>query len=195
MTDQCTVQPARRRRRLRADRVRARPRITVRDLRRDEGSLLDDLVRRMSPHSRYLRFHAPLPGLTGAMRRALLDVDGHDHIAVVAEVDGDPVGIARMIRDADAPAEAEVAIAVVDAWHRRGVGRQLVDALARRARHAGVVRLHANVLAGNAAALGLLRSAFGLCLTRRDGDLVHLVCMLEQDWDITMDDILADLTS
>ena len=43
------------------------------------------------------------------------------------------VGIARFVRDADAP-EAEIAFEVVDDWQGRGVGRRLVAELARAAR-------------------------------------------------------------
>lgn len=169
--------------------------ITIRSLRREEGDVLDHLVAGMSPQSRYLRFHAPVHALDDRMRRALLDVDARDHIALVAEADdGTPIGIARMIRDRHARSEAEVAFAVVDAWHRRGVGRRLLEALVHRAPALGITRLHAYVLAGNDAALGLFRAALGVVLTRPDGDAVHLVGLVgDRGWEITMDDIMADL--
>ncbi|MDQ4116164.1 MAG: GNAT family N-acetyltransferase [Actinomycetota bacterium] len=169
--------------------------ITIRALRPDEGDLLDDLVVRMSPRSRYLRFHSPVRALDDRMRRALLDVDAVDHVALVAETpDGTPVGIARMIRDRHARNEAEVAIAVVDAWHRRGVGRRLLDALVQRTSALGITRLHAYVLPGNDAALGLFRAVLGVVLTRPDEDAVHLVGLVgDRDWEITTDDIMADL--
>jgi GNAT superfamily N-acetyltransferase len=176
---------------------RSAARLTLRELRPDEGDVLDALMSGLSPRSRYLRFHAPIPSLTDGMRRALLDVDGHDHVAVVAETgDGVPVGIARTIRDHDQPDEAEIAVAVIDAWHHRGVGRRLVTAVAERARATGVERVTARVLPENAAALGLFRSAFPASLTRRDDDAIVLVCLLGSsaaDWSITMDDILDDL--
>lgn len=174
-------------------------RITMRDLRPDDGDLLDTLWSGLSPQSRYLRFHSPVPVLGTGLRRVLLDVDGRDRVALVAEADdGTPVGIARTIRDRRNPDEAELAVAVVDEWHRRGVGRRLVAAVAARARSAGVERLTARVLPENAAALGLFRDAFPLHLTRRDDDAFVLVAVLgrrdgSEDWSITMDDILADL--
>jgi GNAT superfamily N-acetyltransferase len=169
--------------------------ITIRDLRRDEGELLDGLMSALSPHSRYLRFHTPISTLTAGMRRALLDVDGRDRIALVAEADdGTPIGIARTIRDPRRRDEAEIAFAVIDDLHRRGVGRQLVTAVAARAEAEGVRRLVAYVLPENAAALGLVRSAFPVCLTQYDDDSVVMVAMLgaaAADWTITMDDIVA----
>lgn len=172
-------------------------RVTLRDLRRDDGELLDALFAGLSMRSRYLRFHSPIPRMTPGMRLALLDVDGRDRIALVAEADdGTPVGIARMIRDRGSPDEAEIAVTVVDAWHRRGIGRRLVVAVAERAMAVGVRRLSARVLPGNPAALGLFRAVFPVCFTRRDDDALVLVAVVgagSTDWTITMDDILADL--
>jgi GNAT superfamily N-acetyltransferase len=173
----------------------------LRDLRPDEGDLLDALMTGLSPRSRYLRFHSPVPALTAGMRRALLDVDGRDRVALVAESeDGTPVGIVRTIRDSHRPTEAELAIAVVDAWHRRGVGRRLVTAIAERALGTGIRRLTARVLPENTAALGLLRATFPVCLVRPDDDAIVLVALLgdgdgPERWTITMDDILADLAA
>lgn len=175
--------------------------LVLRDLRPDEGDLLDALMAGLSSHSRYLRFHTPVPALTAGMRRALLDVDGRDRVALIAETaDGAPVGIARTIRDRHRRTEAELAIAVVDAWHRRGVGRRLVTEVAERALATGVRRLTARVLPENTAALGLLRGAFPVCLVRPDDDALVLVAMLGDGdgadrWTITMDDILADLAA
>lgn len=172
-------------------------RVTLRDLRPDEGDVLDALMSGLSPRSRYLRFHTPIPALTAGMRRALLDVDGRDRVAMVAEADdGAAVGIARTIRDRLRPTEAEIAVAVVDAWQHRGVGRRLVTAVTERARLAGVLRMTARVRSENAAALALFRSVFPASLTHRDDDAIVLVGVLGggvDDWAITMDDILADL--
>ena len=110
------------------------PDIHVRPLRRDEAELLDTVFAGLSPQSRHLRFHSPIPRLTAPVRRALLAVDGRDHVALVAVLArGEPVGIARLIRDRLRLDEAEIAFEVVDAWQRRGVGRLLLTALAERA--------------------------------------------------------------
>jgi GNAT superfamily N-acetyltransferase len=174
-------------------------RVTPRDLRPDEGDLLDALMSGLSPRSRYLRFHTPIPALSAGMRQILLDVDGRDRIALVAEADdGMPIGIARTVRDRQRPDEAEIAVAVIDAWHRQGIGRRLVAAVAERARAAGVRRLTARVLPENTDALALFRAVFPVLFTRRDDDALVLVAVLDgagriDDWTITMDDILADL--
>lgn len=179
------------------------PVAVIRPLGRGEAAPLEEVMAGLSARSRYLRFHSPIAVLTPAMRRVLLDVDGRDHVAVAAETAAAgpgarvrAVGIARLIRDPHAPGEAEVAIAVVDAWHRCGVGRGLLEALTEQAWEIGVTRLHARVLSDNLAALGLIRAVFPVLTARRDADVIHLICILDgvEEWEITMADILADLT-
>jgi GNAT superfamily N-acetyltransferase len=170
--------------------------ISVRPLRRDEGAVLDTVFAGLSPRSRYLRFHSPVGRLGPPIRRALLAVDGWHHVALVAvSGHGEPVGIARLIRDRLRPDEAEVAFEVVDAWHRRGVGRLLLTALAEHAERVGVRRVHALVLPENTAAFALLRSVFPVCLARPGRDATELVCLLAGGWEITMDDVLDDLAA
>ncbi|WP_181783077.1 GNAT family N-acetyltransferase [Pseudonocardia pini] len=168
----------------------------VRPLRRDEAALLDAVFAGLSAQSRYLRFHSPVRNLTAPMRQALLAVDERDHVALVAVTgQGTPLGVARLIRDPDRADEAEVAFEVVDAWHGRGVGRALLSALAERAADLGITRIHALVLAENTAARALLRSVFPVCLSRSAGATTELTCLPlgAAGWEITMDDILADL--
>jgi GNAT superfamily N-acetyltransferase len=170
--------------------------ISLRPLRPDEGAVLDGVFAGLSPHSRYLRFHSPVGDLGPPVRRALLAVDGWDHVALVAVSGrGEPVGIARLIRDRLRPDQAEVAFEVVDAWHRRGVGRLLLTALAEQAERVGVQRVLARVLPENTAAFALLRSVFPVYLARRERDATELVCLLSGGWEITMDDILDDLAA
>jgi GNAT superfamily N-acetyltransferase len=170
--------------------------IHLRPLRRDEGAVLDTVFAGLSPRSRYLRFHSPIAGLGPPVRRALLAVDGEHHAAVVAVSGrGQPVGIARLIRNRLRPDEAEVAFEVVDAWQRRGVGRLLLTGLAAEAERLGVQRVVALVLPENTAAFALLRSVFPVCFARHDRDATELICLLSGGWEITMDDILDDLVA
>jgi RimJ/RimL family protein N-acetyltransferase len=172
--------------------------VHVRPLRHDEGALLDAVFAGLSPQSRYLRFHSPVRQLTASTRRALLDVDGRDHVALVAiSPQGDAIGIARIIRDTSRSDGAEVAFEVADAWQGRGVGRGLLTAIVEEAGRIGVSRVHARVLTENTAALALLRSVVPICLPRPDGEATELVCALPgaPGWEITLDDVLADLAA
>src|SRR3954451_23966033 len=119
----------------------ARPRragwldLRIRALRPDDGALLTDIFDRLSPASRAARFLHAKSRLTAAELRYLVDVDHHDHEALVALTrwGGRPVGVARFIRGREDPSSADVAAAVVDEWQERGVGSMLVDRLATRA--------------------------------------------------------------
>ena len=88
------------------------------------------------------------------------EVDGVDHVALVLVVIGDdhkgvPVGLARMIRYADDPTAADVAVTVVDEWQGRGVATALLAELVRE-RPEGVTHIVTTVAADNAASLAML---------------------------------------
>ena len=107
-----------------------------------------------SANSRYLRFHTPLRNLSDVMVHYLTHVDGIDHVALVAIefAPGQPVngvGVARFVRDTNDPGAAELAAAVVDHAQGRGIGRRLLEALARAAHARGIERFHMDVLSNN----------------------------------------------
>lgn len=166
----------------------------IRQLRRDDGAV-DVVFAGLSERSRYLRFHGPTPRLTGAVRRELLDVDGRSRVGLVAEVPAGRgtrvVGIARLV--AVAADRAELAVAVVDAWQGRGVGRRLLTALGELARELGYRELHGVALRENAHVVGLLRSVFPGSWQAWDGGVVWVHCPLGDDVEITHEDLFADL--
>jgi CRP-like cAMP-binding protein len=107
----------------------------------------------MSPRTLYTRFLSARP--TGAVLPAyLFEVDYVDHFVwvVTVGVDGPVVADARFVRNDANPASAEIAITVVDAYQDRGVGEQLLCALAIAARLDGIERFEAIVLSDNLAA-------------------------------------------
>jgi RimJ/RimL family protein N-acetyltransferase len=116
----------------------------------------------LSPESRRSRFLSGVPHLTDAMLDHLVDeVDGVDHVAlafVVLDEDnvGTPVAVARMIRYEDHPADADLAVTVLDAWQGRGVATALLAELVRE-RPVGVNRVVTTVAADNEASLAMLR--------------------------------------
>ena len=94
----------------------------------------------LSPLSRYRRFLAPKPRLSPSELRYLTEVDGRDHVALVAVAPRTPPtawsGVGRFVRLAEAPDTAEFAIVVADDWQGRGLGRALAERLAAAARRA-----------------------------------------------------------
>jgi GNAT superfamily N-acetyltransferase len=122
----------------------------IRRLTPDDAPLLDRIHEGMSPTSRYRRYHSPKPRLTSAERRYLASADGRDHIALLATApDGSPIGVGRAVRLEEDLGAAELAVEVVDAWHRRGVGMELVRRVSDDAAAAGIERLTAVVLTDN----------------------------------------------
>jgi GNAT superfamily N-acetyltransferase len=133
--------------------------VEIRPIEADDKEALARGFDRLSEHSRYRRFLSPRGPLTEAELRYLTEVDHRDHEALVA-VDpdtGDGVGVARFVRSADARSVAELAVAVVDDWQRRGIGSLLAAELARRAREEGITCFTALALAENDAMLGILQ--------------------------------------
>ncbi|HUR86564.1 MAG TPA: GNAT family N-acetyltransferase [Solirubrobacteraceae bacterium] len=115
---------------------------------------------RLSAESRSLRFLTQKAELSAEELRYFTEVDGHSHEALCA-VDpgsGDGVGIARFVRDPQDPSRAEVAVTVVDAWQRRGLGTLLLARLADRAREEGIERFTALASGENPAVHALLEN-------------------------------------
>jgi GNAT superfamily N-acetyltransferase len=163
--------------------------VAVRELGGGEDRVLDAVFAGLSDRSRYLRFHSPVPRLLSGVRRALLDVDGHRHIALVATAGATSIGIARCIDLGSA--RAELAIEVVDAWQGRGVGTLLLSALHERAVRAGYRELTAEVLAENDGVRALLRKEFPIQRVVRDGAELSLTLPLGDPWAWDAADLLV----
>src|SRR5215831_5626451 len=142
-------------------RLRDGSKVLIRQVQPADAPVLADGFARLSPQSRQMRFLTRKKELSAAELRYLTDVDHQDHEALGAlnHADGRGVGIARYIRHADDPHAAEIAIAIVDDWHGRGLGTELLTRLSTHARHVGIRRFTALVAADNVAVAGLLRKA------------------------------------
>lgn len=160
----------------------------VRPIGPDDKSLLAEAFERMSEDSRYRRFFAPIHHLSESSLRYLTEVDHSDHEALVAlEPERESVvGVARYVRSQELPSRAEVAVAVVDDWHGRGVGSELLERLVERARQEGVTHFTALVQADNPGAVHLL-SGLGATQRYRHGDEVELEIELPEDEGIGSD--------
>jgi GNAT superfamily N-acetyltransferase len=129
--------------------------VVVRHIRPSDAAELRRAFDRLSPESRYRRFFGGVPQLTEGSLHYLTAVDGHDHVAIVATIDGpEPdgatgLGVARFVRLQDQPTVAEAAVTVVDDSQRKGLGRLLSTKLAEAARERGIHTFRADVLADN----------------------------------------------
>jgi RimJ/RimL family protein N-acetyltransferase len=140
----------------------------VRPIRAADKALLANGFERLSEQSVYRRFLSPLPELRPMDLVYLTEVDHHDHEALLAidTQSGDAVGVARYVRSPEYLDRAEFAVTVLDDWHRRGVGTELLRRLVQRARAEDVKRFTALVHAENTEMLGLLEKLGGFRTTR-----------------------------
>jgi len=136
-------------------------RLKVRPIAPDDEPRLHETLAAMSERSVYFRFFSPLKRLPDAVAHRLAVVDYKDRFAVVATTDRPGgreriLGVARYDRAAETDV-AEVAVAVVDEFQRRGLGGSLLAILAHVARDNGIKTFSLIVLPENREMLGLLR--------------------------------------
>jgi GNAT superfamily N-acetyltransferase len=127
----------------------------LRPVRTFDRELLQEGLARMSRESREARFGAEIDHLTSAELDYLTDVDLVDHVAWGATIGGIPAGASRYIRP-QGHRRAEVAVAVVDEFQRRGLGRALFRALVASARVNGVEALSFSIQPDNRLVLRIL---------------------------------------
>ena len=154
--------------------------IRLRRLTPTDAPHMSDLIQRLSPDSRYLRYFRPVRSFAPA-DIARFVADGPGHRAVGAFDAGVLVGVAQYFRS-DCADRAEVALEVADSHHRRGVGARLVHELARLAAAAGVTHFTATVLAENRAVLGLIRRSGWDIVTTADGPYTDIVVGLPPEF-------------
>lgn len=133
-------------------------RVRLRPLRPDDRTRLAAGYRGLSDQSAYRRFFTVFPELSASQLRFLTDIDHHGHEAIGAEdpSTGHGLGVARYVRSATDPTEAEVAVTVADDWQHAGVGTALLAALAERASAEHIATFTAEVLTENRALPALL---------------------------------------
>jgi acetyltransferase len=130
--------------------------VEIRPLRLQDADAFRAFVERLSPASRYERFQYVVKEVSPELLRLLVEADPRSHVALAAFEGDAVVGEARYVR---AGGGAEFALAVADAWRRRGVGKRLLGELLAYAHRDGVTRLDGEVLAWNQAMLGFVEQA------------------------------------
>lgn len=135
--------------------------IEFRALEPGDRETLRTFYRSLSEESRYRRFFQGVHEVPEAVLGHLAAVDGCDHVALLAVVDGEVVGEAHYVRLGAEPTAAEVSVAVSDSFQGRGIGRRLLGAIGVVARGAGIDTFTYTILPTNRAALALFRSFGG----------------------------------
>jgi len=159
-------------------------RVLVRPIRADDKRLLEEGVKHLSPESRYLRFLRYFERLTPAELRYLTEIDYHDHFAWVAigldQPDHPGLGVARYIRDGRRANQAEAAVAVIDDYQGRGLGRLLLSKLADTARENGIDAFIAYLAPESPVVTHLLHNV-SATITNEDGLLKVVVPIGDDD--------------
>jgi RimJ/RimL family protein N-acetyltransferase len=136
--------------------------VVIRPIRPDDKGMLSEGLRRLSPQSAQRRFLTPKRSFSRAELRYLTEVDGRDHVALVAEgpCPADPtrrlIAVARFVRLEDDSQAAEVAVTVADDWQGRGLGSLLAKHLAHSARNRDIRRFTATMASENVPAHRLM---------------------------------------
>ncbi len=124
----------------------------VRPIRPEDAEMERAFVNGLSEESRFFRFFYRLHELTPAMLARFTQIDYDREVALVAvdEAGAVPVivGVARYVMSLDQES-AEFAVVVADAWHGRGVARNLMARLVTYAKARGLRRLEGRVLRSN----------------------------------------------
>ena len=115
----------------------------------------------LSTNSRVARFHGTAPIIPDATARFFCGPDHEHREGIVAEcfdAVGDAMIVGHVCIEPVNHQVAEIAIAVSDAWQRRGVGRaMLIEAITWAESH-GITRLTASMRCSNTGMFALLRS-------------------------------------
>jgi RimJ/RimL family protein N-acetyltransferase len=136
--------------------------VCIRRVGKGDEARLKDGIARLSPQSRYLRFFSGMREAPPQVIKALITVDGYDHIAwgaLRSDLPDTPaLGVVHAFRDKDEPGTAEFSVAVVDEYHGRGLARLLSAVLLLDCQREGLEHLSVNILPENRPAITLARS-------------------------------------
>jgi RimJ/RimL family protein N-acetyltransferase len=134
--------------------------VVIRPIRPEDKGMLSDGLRRLSPQSAQRRFLTPKRSFSRTELRYLTEVDGRDHVALVAEYPCYPtrrlIAVARFVKLTDRPDAAEVAVTVADEWQGRGLGSLLGKHLSHLAQNRGITRFTATMASENTPAHRLM---------------------------------------
>jgi RimJ/RimL family protein N-acetyltransferase len=131
---------------------------TIRPIEPGDKTGLATFFSRLSEESRRRRFLGPKPRLSARELAFLTEVDQCRHVAlVVVDTVGAIIGVGRYAPWPNQPDRAEMAVAVLDEWHGRGLGTELGNRLVAQARASGLAALTGSTFALNVPAKALLK--------------------------------------
>ena len=154
-------------------------RIVIRPIRPDDRQIEQDFVHNLSDESRYFRFFNALRDLSETALTRFTQVNYDKEMALIAVICENghetEIGVARYAINPDGRS-CEFAIAVADAWQRKGIGSKLMYSLMDAARSRRLETMEGWVLSANARMLALV-DGLGFAVDANAGDpsLRHVV--------------------
>ncbi len=142
--------------------------VEIRPARAADAGDIQYMHQQMSPGNSYFRFFGFSPLAPEREARRLCRPAGPDHAALLARLDGRLVGVASY-EPTERPGVAEIAFAVADEMHGRGVATLLLEHLVSLARQRHLTAFAAETLPENLAMQRVFADA-GLKVTRRFAD-------------------------
>jgi GNAT superfamily N-acetyltransferase/predicted CoA-binding protein len=135
----------------------------------------------MSPDNAYLRFFSLSRLAAEQEARRVTRPPGPDHAALLAVFDGQVAGLASFEAGRDGSRTAEVAFAVADTMHHRGIATLLLEHLVSLARARQLDALTAETLPENTGMLRVFSEAGLPVVSRREDGVVAITIPLPPD--------------
>lgn len=142
---------------------------SVRPIRPDDAQMLQDMVHKLSPESRYFRFVSSISELPPTMLARFTLIDYEREMALVAvfkervAVENGEfseteriIGVSRYVTNPD-QSSCEFALVVAEDFKGKGLGARLMLSIMDVAREKGLTEMHGLVLANNPTMLRLMR--------------------------------------
>lgn len=129
--------------------------LTMSPIIRSDKELFEEGIEELSLESRFARFGQGVSSLSQQELDYLTDVDQRSHVAWGAAIAEEAAGVGRYIVQDDGT-NAEVAVTVLDAMQRRGIGSALFAALVAVARADGIHELAFETRADNEAVMSMI---------------------------------------
>ena len=154
-------------------------RVVIRPIRPEDRQIEQDFVHNLSDESRYFRFFNAVRDLSESALTRFTQVDYDRDMALIAVISENgretQIGVARYSINPDGRS-CEFAIAVADAWQRKGIGSRLLHSLMDAASKRGLETMEGWVLSGNARMLALMNGlGFTIDASAGDPSLRHVV--------------------
>jgi RimJ/RimL family protein N-acetyltransferase len=155
--------------------------VILRDAQPEDAELLRRMFYQLGDRSRYYYFFTGAPSTDAWAKRvvALGVADGRTSYALIAQVQGAAVGVARLARNRGT-CSADVGVLLADAWQSRGLGTQMLFRLQREARRRMVPTITMEILGENWRAVRMARRVFPQAhIALRDGVYDVEACLSE----------------